>query len=221
MPRKSKYTTEEKYKILMEYADGISTIREITTKYDINDDTYFIWRYNFDKYGINGLRESKTSKKYSKELKDRAVSDYLSGDYSLRKLARKCEISSKEVLRGWINRYNGHRELTVTGKGMSRSVTKGRSTSWKERIEIVQFCIAHYNDYQYAAKTYLVSYQQAYQWVRKYELDGEEALMDRRGRKKDEEELSPEDRMKLAVKKLQVENERLRAENAFLNCMIW
>lgn len=216
MSRKSKYTAEEKYTILMEYADGIGTIREITTKYDINDDTYFIWRYNFDKYGINGLRGSKTSKKYSKELKDRAICDYLSGDYSLRELARKYEISSKEVLRGWINRHNGHRELTATGKGMSRSVTKGRSTSWKERIEIVQFCIVHNNDYQHAAKTYLVSYQQVYQWVKKYESDGEEALKDRRGRKKDEEELSSEDRMKLDVKKLQVENERLRAENAFL-----
>ncbi|WP_407312221.1 transposase [Desulfosporosinus sp. SB140] len=87
MSRKSKYTAVEKYKILMEYADGISTIREITNKYDINDDTYFIWRYNFDKYGLNGLRESKTSKKYSKELMDQTVSDYLSGDYSLKKLA--------------------------------------------------------------------------------------------------------------------------------------
>jgi transposase len=41
-------------------------------------------------------------------------------------------------------------------------------------------------------------------------------LKDRRGRKKPEEELTLEDRAKLSMKKLKVENERLRAENAFL-----
>ena len=55
-----------------------------------------------------------------------------------------------------------------------------------------------------------------YQWVRKYEAGSENALNDRLGRKKPEEELTLEDRAKLSMKKLKVENERLRAENAFL-----
>jgi len=54
-----------------------------------------------------------------------------------------------------------------------------------------------------------------YQWVRKYESDGEIALKDRRGRKKFEEELTIEDKIKLSMKKLEIENERLRAENSF------
>ncbi|MEK5271113.1 MAG: hypothetical protein C6W54_15845 [Bacillaceae bacterium] len=55
-----------------------------------------------------------------------------------------------------------------------------------------------------------------YQWVKKYENGGEEALKDKRGRKKEEAELSPEEKMKLEMKKLERENERLRAENLFL-----
>lgn len=66
------------------------------------------------------------------------------------------------------------------------------------------------------AETYGVSYQQVYQWVKRYEDGGDEALKDRRGRKKTEQELSPEEKMKLEMKKLEKENERLRAENAFL-----
>ena len=66
------------------------------------------------------------------------------------------------------------------------------------------------------AETYEVSYQQVYQWVKKYENGGEEALKDKRGRKKEEAELSPEEKMKLEMKKLERENERLRAENLFL-----
>ncbi|MEF7561335.1 helix-turn-helix domain-containing protein, partial [Bacillus thuringiensis] len=63
---------------------------------------------------------------------------------------------------------------------------------------------------------YDVSYQQVYQWVKKYNNGGDEALKDRRGRKKEEQELSPEEKMKVEMKKLERENERLRAENAFL-----
>lgn len=73
----------------------------------------------------------------------------------------------------WIIKYNSHRELTATKKGMSQSMTKGRSTSWKERIEIVLYCIANNNDYQLTAKVHHVSYQQVYQWVKKYNSSGE------------------------------------------------
>lgn len=45
-------------------------------------------------------------------------------------------------------------------------------------------------------------------------LVGEDALKDRRGRKKDEEELSPEDRLRTEIKKLKADNKRLRVENA-------
>ncbi|WP_412679653.1 helix-turn-helix domain-containing protein [Brevibacillus choshinensis] len=66
------------------------------------------------------------------------------------------------------------------------------------------------------ASHYQVSYQQVYQWVKKYEDGGQDALLDRRGRKKPEEELTETDQEKLAMKKLEYENERLRAEIAFL-----
>ncbi|MNI85709.1 hypothetical protein D3C73_1427300 [compost metagenome] len=61
-----------------------------------------------------------------------------------------------------------------------------------------------------------MSYQQVYSWVKKYEAGGEEALRDGRGRTKVPEELTDAERYKLAMKKLEYENERLRAENAFL-----
>ncbi|MEK3887167.1 hypothetical protein [Bacillus sp. FSL K6-3431] len=50
----------------------------------------------------------------------------------------------------------------------------------------------------------------------KYEIGGDEALRDKRGQNKTEEELSPEEKIKLEMKRLEKENERLRAENAFL-----
>lgn len=216
MSKRCKYSPQEKYEILQAYENGERSLSQIVSAYKVAETTILDWRYRYNRYGMNGLKESHEWKPYSKELKDQAVRDYLSGEYSLKEVIRKYEISRKEVLRRWVNRHNGHRELIATGKGMSQSMTQGRATSWKERIEIVQYCLAHMKEYQSTAETYQVSYQQIYQWVNKYELGGEDALKDRRGRKKDEEELSDEDRVKLAIKKLEVENERLKAENAFL-----
>lgn len=91
-----------------------------------------------------------------------------------------------------------------------------RNTTINERKEIVLYCLESGKDYQKAAETFKVSYQQVYQWVKKYEDGGEEALRDKRGRTKEEVELSPEQKMKLEMKRLASENERLRAENLFL-----
>ncbi|WP_232700275.1 helix-turn-helix domain-containing protein, partial [Brevibacillus daliensis] len=82
--------------------------------------------------------------------------------------------------------------------------------------DIVLYCLAHQQNYRMAAERYQVSYQQVYQWVKKYEGGGQEALQDGRGRKKSDEELTETDHQKLALKKLEYENERLRAEIAFL-----
>jgi transposase-like protein len=216
MSKITKYTAEKKYEILAAYENGIETIQEIVVKYKISGDTFKKWRYKYSKYGIDGLRESNTWKIYSKELKELAVKDYISGQFSQREIAKKYEISHTSVLKEWVKKYNGHREIKATTKGMSQSMTTGRVTSWKEKIEIALYCIAQGNNYQQSAEVYNVSYQQVYQWVKKYESGRENALKDKRGRKKFEEELTPEDKNKLSMRKLEVENVRLRAENEFL-----
>lgn len=216
MSKRSKYSAEEKYEILKEYENRIVTVQKIALKYQIDRQTLQEWKSTYEKYGLDGLKESEGWKRYSKELKENAVKDYLSEEYSQREIIRKYEISGRTVLKQWVNKYNSHRELKSTVKGMNRSMTKGRSTTWKERIEIVLYCITESKDYQKAAEVYHVSYQQVYQWVKKYEMGGQDALKDRRGLKKDQDELTSEDKVNLEMKRLQGENERLRAENAFL-----
>lgn len=95
-------------------------------------------------------------------------------------------------------------------------MTKGRSTTCQERIDIVLYCLANGQNYTKTAKRFQVSYQQVYGWVRKYASGDQDALQDGRGRTKAPEELTEADHQKLAMKKLEYENERLRAENAFL-----
>ena len=196
--------------------EKIMIVKALENGTHVRDVTIYKWVYRYEKYGIEGLKESTTWRRYSKELKLNAVKDYLSGNYSLRDVIRKYEISSDSVLRQWINKYNGHRELKDTGKRRLSSMTKGRKTTWKERIEIVQDALANGKNYRETAEKHKVSYQQVYQWVRKYEEGGWDALKDRRGRTKSEEELTSEEKMKIEIRRIEKENERLRAENAFL-----
>ena len=39
-------------------------------------------------------------------------------------------------------------------------MTKGRKTTYEERVEIVKYCIEHQNNYAETAQKYQVSYQQ-------------------------------------------------------------
>ena len=84
-------------------------------------------------------------------------------------------------------------------------MTKGRKTTEKERAEIVAFCIEHGKNYPLTIKTYGVSYQQIYAWVRKYEEKGVAGLVDGRGRNKPESEMTE-------VEKLRVQNKLLQAQ---------
>ena len=76
----------------------LERLQEIVTKYKISKNAFYNWKYNYSKYGIDGLRESRTWKKYSKELKELAVKDYISGEFSQREVVNKYEITDKSVL---------------------------------------------------------------------------------------------------------------------------
>lgn len=62
-------------------------------------------------------------------------------------------------------------------------MAKGRKTSYEERVEIVTYCIEHGMDYAQAAEKHQVSYQQIYQWTRKYQSNGVEGLISKIVRK--------------------------------------
>jgi transposase len=120
-------------------------------KYQISKYSLIDWMKRFEKSGIEGLKKSTSWKRYSKELKEAAVRDYLSGKYSQYEIVRKYEISSRSVLR-WVERYNSHRI-----KGVERKVKlydKGRKTTWEERIQIVLYCLENNKDYQMTASPF-------------------------------------------------------------------
>ncbi|MER2192196.1 MAG: IS3 family transposase [Solibacillus sp.] len=206
-------TPEMKLLALQYVEEGLYSIREICEKYAISTYTFKSWRTKFKTGGIEALTPAKKNKFYSKELKERAVADYLTKKYSMYEILSTYEIRGWSLFKSWLKTYTSHSELKDSGKGMSQTMTKGKKTTVEERIEIVKACLANGKNYQETAAQYEVSYQQVYQWVRKFEKDGEKALQDQRGRTKPAEERTPEDELRLKIQQMERENERLRAEN--------
>ncbi|TCL39100.1 transposase-like protein [Anaerospora hongkongensis] len=216
MSKKSRYSSAEKLAIIHEFEQGDASQRSVTDKYNVDITTIKRWIHRLKHHGLKGLEDRSQYQSYSAELKLSAVHDFLSGESSQKEIIERYKILSCRQLRDWIKKYNSHSSFKSTGTGGTSTMTRGRPTDWKERIDIVLYCLANNRDYQGTATKYQVSYQQVYQWVAKYESGGEEALTDGRGRKKALEELTDTERQKLAMKKLEYENERLRAENALL-----
>lgn len=120
----------------------------------------------------------------------------MSGKGSVRDVFAKYNISSTRVLRSWIMLYNTNKELKDYDPKREVYMASARRTTFGERKEIVEYCIAHNCDYKGTASRYEVSYSQVYSWVKKFNNLGDEGLSDKRGRKKSDDEVDELERLK-------------------------
>ena len=200
---RSRFTAEEKERIVQEYKRGEGSQEEIARRHEIDKAALRLWIEKYEAQGIAGLAGRERNGSYTKQFKRECVEEVLSGRRSVAEVVAEYNISSKSVLRRWIKRYNANMELKdYEPKREAYMAEARRKTTKEERIEIVKYCIEHDNDYKNTAAKYDVSYSQVYAWVRSYKANGEAGLEDRRGRRKPDEELD--------------ELERLRRENVRL-----
>lgn len=213
MGRKSTISYETKVSAIEAYENNVGSISMIAKMFNVKETSLKRWIANYQSQGIEGLITKHKHTQRTKEFKTLAVEEYLSGNFSLKDICIKYKISSDSILRRWIKVYNdGHKELKSTGSGGRKPMTKARKTTFEERIEIVQFCIANGKDYGLTINKFNISYQQIYLWVRKYEEKGVDGLVDRRGKSKPENELTELDRLKAENKMLAAKNQELQME---------
>jgi transposase len=212
---KYKFTLEEKLRILAWIDEG-HRVKDAVTKFNVTKSTIRRWRIKLEAHGIEALTKQPSNMRYPTKLKIKTVESYLAGEGSQDDICRKYGIRNRIQLQNWILKYTQGETLKTSPGGKSRAMSKSRKTTYEERLEIVQYCISLDNNYQATAERYQVSYQQVYSWIRKYNDGGEKALVDRRGKAKEETELTEIDRLKIEVRKLQKANYRLELENEFL-----
>ncbi len=91
-----------------------------------------------------------------------------------------------------------------------------RNTTLEERIEVVRACLAGGKNYREVSEQYQVSYTQVCQWVQKYEAQGIEGLVDRRGKRKRTGEMDETELLRAQLHLKEAENYRLKIENDLL-----
>ncbi len=212
---KDKVFANDKLYAVKLYFDGKKSQRQIATAYGVKPSSVQQWIRNYESLGADAFIQ-KEYKKYSKKLKLQAVLDYLAGRGSQDDICKKYGIRSKSKLQKWIKVYNGHGELKSSCTGGNSIMTKGRKTTFDERVEIVQYCIAHDHNYAETSEKYHVSYQQARSYTIKYENNGVEALRDNRGKRKSLDAMSELERLRAENKILRAEKQRAEMEAFFL-----
>ena len=169
MSRKAKFSFETKVDIVLRCLKGQTSAHHEATLLGINHSRILEWISLYQSLGESGLITTSKNAVYSTETKTNAVLGYLNGKGSYAEICRKYGIRFSCQLRSWIMKYNGHEELKASGTGGAPIMTKGRKTTFEERVEIVQYCIKHNHNYAETAETFNISYQQARNYTVKYE----------------------------------------------------
>lgn len=213
MGKHRNWKVEEKAVIVLKHLDEGRSLKSLEREYGCSHSLIGSWVEKYQANGIGGLEHKRTKTHYTEELKQQMIQEVLS-DRSQAEVARAYGLSTDSLLSSWINTYTRGKKPTSKGRW---SMAKGRKTTLEERIEIVDFALVNHKDYHQTAEKYNVSYQQVYNWVRKYEWDGKEGLVDRRGRKTSSSQgMSETERLEAELKESIRQNRRLQMENDYL-----
>lgn len=184
---------------------GEGSQRSLAAEIGIDSSTFRTYLARYRNSGIGDFIGEANNRVYSTELKLKAIAAYKNGEGSFRSIASKYGLRSETQLKKWIEVYN-------SGEGFRRKMSGGsrmketRSTTVEERIQIAKDCIANGGNYGETALKYNVSYQQVYQWVKKYKEKGEAGLEDRRGKRlKDQTPRTREEELEIEIAKLKHE----------------
>ncbi len=215
MGRKAKYTKEQKVQACEDYLSGTKSANQIKTELNMGkygDKLVRKWVKQYRVHGSEIFDYKSTNKSYSKEFKTMVVEEFLQGHASYFDLAVKYGIPNDSTVLNWVNKYNSHKELEDYDPKPEVYMADTLKVNKEKKIEIIKYCIDHNHDYKGTAEFYGGNYAQIYSWVKKYESKGEDALEDRRGKRKNEEQLTDLERAQRRIAELERINRRQEME---------
>ncbi len=213
MGRKQKFTKEIKLQAVFDYEKGTKSINQLSKELECAGTSILDWIRGYRSMGEDFF-DNKTNKAYTEEFKLTVIKDYLLGKGSYYDLAEKYKIPSKTVVLKWVSKYNNGMDIRGYDPKPEVYKMKARKTTFKERIEIVKYCIDNNKDYKGTADKYNIPYSLVYQWVKRYKLNGEIALgYTRKGPKpKVIQPTTPEESAQAEIERLKRELKRKELE---------
>ena len=148
------------------------------------------------------------SKKKSLTSEERvaAVQEYLDGKGGYKAIARKYNIGATTMKRMVCRAKTEGIESVAKASPYRHYTNEIKEAAVEDYLNgkgsLTEICIK-YKNYTLTVEKYNISYQQIYSWVRKYEINGVEGLIDHRGKSKKQEDLTEADRLRMENKILQ------------------
>lgn len=204
MPKKIKYSYEERIKICEDYLSGKRTPSQIAKDLGLKKLSGAIrsWIYQYQMSGPESLIPKAGYNSYSAEFKEMVVLEYYEKKLSIDCLAAKYNINN-HTLSKWLSVYNGNKKFKDYHYRPEVYMPEtGKKTTYGERMEAVEYCISHDYDYAGTAQCFDISYSQIYDWTQKYGKKGKEGLIDRRGHHKADDEVDELERLKRENRRL-------------------
>lgn len=139
----TKYSTEFKLKIIMEYLDGGIGYHSLARKYHIPGNSCIeTWGAAYQAGGLEKISCSRKNQVYSFEFKLHAVQLYLSTETSYQDLAFSLGLKSPSLLAQWVNRYRSFGIEALKPKRKERQlqlkVKKTRKTDETEQEALIR-----------------------------------------------------------------------------------
>lgn len=204
------HTTNELLYYIQLFEQGVP-YDDLSSKYGLllNSNHFRTYYKKYMLHGLKGIQQKRANQSYSLDFKHSIVQEYLKGPLGLTALSIKYNIPSKETVRKWVLKYTEGKENVTYSPRSEVYTMKARQTTFEERLEIVNYVIEHNSSYKQAAEQFNVRYNNIYQWVNKYKVQGPQDLKDGRGKKKQSQPESEDAR-------LRAENDALKAQNQYL-----
>lgn len=215
-----KYTKGIKIKACEEFLSGKKSRKQIALELNMGKKGSEKIREWIKMYKYNGslaFNDDLKHRKYTEEFKKEVVNDYLSSGLSQLDITAKYNLSCCTILREWISKYNnGERLKTIIDNPKVYHMPRLKATR-EERLNIVQFCLNHNNNYALTAQEFGVSYHQVYEWCKKYKFDVEAETKSTNVTKEeyskvDNHSNENKDQLKDQIKKLEHKNVQLERE---------
>lgn len=207
MGRKNKFTKEQKIKASIEYIKGKKSSCQLAHELQVSQSKVLYWAKMYKEHGEKVFDTKSINNSYTRDFKLQVINDYLEGKGSYSDLAIKYNIPADSVVNKWVSMYNKGNDIKDYNQSHEVYKMKARKTTLEEKIEIVKFCINNSNNYVLTAKTFEVPYSLVYQWVKRYEKNGESGL-DYSKKGPNKKVITPT----TDLEKLMYENEKLKAE---------
>ena len=121
MGKRIEMDLEEKEYLIQECLAGRMRMREAARRAGVGHSTMHTWISRYRAEGVSALSENGNAqrRRYSEEIRQKAVEEYLSGQGSAIAIAEKYKLRSGNLVLDWAKEYHRHRNSVEEAGGVS------------------------------------------------------------------------------------------------------